>query len=201
MNKLINLETIDIYRMIIATLRYCYTRNNHLEPSSTYSYVIKDLLPNFYKVDKDLAIHIAEQLCEECISEELNGHFYEGEEDENGNRKETINFINSLLAFIHNDDNRYRPYNYDLYERNIKLDDEKRYQIYEEDDQGYQLPVSEDLFSLKEYLDIIFDLLTTKELIYTKEVIPNKYNDFKYTIKEPVNKIFYIRNIKNDQNN
>ena len=126
----ISIDTGDFYRLLVAGCRYAYRRNNHLEPSYIYSYV-RGMLPNLLAADKETAIGTARQLCEECISDELIEHFYNGEDDEHENRKNSIRFINYLLDFVHKYDADWKPYNYNLFEENIKLDDAPVLDLYE----------------------------------------------------------------------
>ena len=125
MITLINIE-IDskiLYQLLISEERYGCTRNNHLMPSGGFKN-IKDILSEFYAKDKDWGLTTAKQLCGEVINE-LNYNFYDGIDDEFGNRKEYINFIDYLIGFISVQEPNYKPHNYDDFIRNIKLDEMK----------------------------------------------------------------------------
>ena len=87
--NVVNVEIHDLYQFMIAECRYGYKRNNHLMPGGAYDHV-KEYLPEILKVNKDTALHTASQLCDECISEQLTANFYEGLDDEFGNRKDAV---------------------------------------------------------------------------------------------------------------
>lgn len=124
--NLIGIESKDLYQLLITTCRYAYGRNNHLVPSSTYDQVLR-ILKDFKKEDEEFAIRTAQQLCEECISQEIMVNFYDGLDDEFGNLKESRQFVRDLLTFVGDD---WEPYNYDLFLRNLELDNKPRYNIY-----------------------------------------------------------------------
>lgn len=116
MSEKMTISTIDVYRLLIGELRYAYTRNNHLQPSASYDDA-KRILPEMLKEDPDTAVRTAKQLCEECISDQIAGRFYDGLDDEFGNRSEAVGFVEWLIEFVHsNGAAEYRPYNHDLYE-------------------------------------------------------------------------------------
>lgn len=136
-NKKVYVDTNDMYQFLISDCRYGYHRNNHLMPGGAYSHA-KKYLPKLAKGDLDYALHTASQLCDECISQQLNGNFYNGLDDEHGSRREAIEFINWLLDFIHEKgkDTSYSnffPYNYDSYLENIEREEALRYRVYELD--------------------------------------------------------------------
>ena len=117
--KTLPLELKDIYQMLIAECRYGYTRNNHLMPWGAYDKV-RRIVPEMYEVDAEYAIYTLKQICEECISDELMGHFYDGVDDEFENMNQTIVFINWCLDYIEKHDdttigNKWTPDCYDLY--------------------------------------------------------------------------------------
>ena len=122
--KTLALELKDIYQMLIAECRYGYTRNNHLMPWGAYDKV-RRIIPEMYKVDAEYAIYTLKQICEECVSDELMGHFYDGVDDEFENMNQTIVFINWCLSYIHEHDtdkrfsniNKWTPNFYDIYEK------------------------------------------------------------------------------------
>lgn len=199
-----NIELKDLYQLLIAECRYGYTRNNHLMPEGAYDHV-KQYLPLMIEEDKDFAIHTAQQLCEECISEELS-QFEDGIDDENNSRQEAFKFIEWLLMFIDAHDDsviKWNPYNYDIYLRNKSLDDEPLYNIYEGD---YSTMLSEipleELGPTGEPINIekISKNNTTKYLFETilnnYEGIYRKWGVDKYTIKyvfDDLERVFYIK--------
>lgn len=127
--KTVEIKAIELYRLLIGELRYSYTRNNHLQPSGAYDEARK-YLPLMLKADPETAINTAKQLCDECIGDELAAHFYEGLDDDSGNRAATIGFIEWLLDFVHvNGDPGYLPYNHDLYAANVERSKNLRYSL------------------------------------------------------------------------
>lgn len=170
-DKTISIGTDDLYRFLIANCRYAYTRNNHLEPSCSYS-VVKEYLPLMLEAHHRLAIITAMQLCEECIYHEILSHFYDGFDDEFNNRKDSIDFVEYLIKFVHdNDDADFKPDYYLPYLENLKKDDAPIYNIYEVEykspyDKDYEfhagLPelkdaLNESPLSRNNYLDYLFD--------------------------------------------
>lgn len=136
-DKELSVSAIDLYRLLIGELRYAYTRNNHLQPSSAYGEA-KKFLPKMLEADKDIAINTAKQLCEECISDELMGHFSDGLDDEFGNMREAMNFVDWALKFIEENGDSRKPYNYRDYEDLKKTADELRYDVLEIDPIKYE---------------------------------------------------------------
>lgn len=102
----------DAYQMLIAELRYGYTRNNHLMPCGAYAHV-KEYLPVMEEANPEWALKTAQQAAEECISDELSIRLTE--EDESKNRKLSIEFVGYLVDWIckHENGHMYMPYNYD----------------------------------------------------------------------------------------
>lgn len=157
MDKKLEISLKDIYQLLISELRYGYTRNNHLMPSSAFTRV-KDIIPKMIEVDKDFALATLRQICEECISSQLLRYFYDGEDDENGNRRVTIDFINWCLTLIRAYDN-WLPYNYNDYKENVDKDNAPRYNIYLVEGENKTL-ISKSPLSENNYLDFIFDEVT-----------------------------------------
>ena len=187
MNNKVNVDVKDLYQMMICSCRYAYTRNNHLTPSSEYEKMLR-LLTAMLDVDSDWAYTTAKQLCEECISDEICAKFYDGIDDEFGNRKESINFVNNLLAFIHNNDNRYKPYNYDSFKQNLAKDDLGRYNVYDCDTNE---KLNDELLSYNNYFKFICDLMGINEGVYTFERLDG-LNDFVLHILEPKFRSFRV---------
>lgn len=127
--KKISLEPIVLYRLLISNMRYAYTRNNHLTPSTAYEET-KELLDNLIKADFQVGMNTAKQLLEECISDEIIGVFYDGLEDGNGNLKESLKFVDYLKDFIKkNGDDRYLPYNQDMLDKVAEKRKSLRYDL------------------------------------------------------------------------
>lgn len=128
----IKVNTKDLYQLLIGNLRYAYTRNNHLMPSSAFDQtlrILKDMMQSYPKG----ATMTAKQICEECISLQITNNFSNGVDDEYHNLKASRKFVNDLLDLIHetSDDNAlWYPYNYDLFLKNLELDDSPRYRFY-----------------------------------------------------------------------
>ena len=151
-NSKISLSLKDVYTYLLTHNRYGYTRRNHLEPSSAFD-SCKELVPKMLKKDSSYSLYTVKQLCEECISD-LQITYWWGIDDEYHNRVSYINFIEWCLSFLkENQTPTLRPiynpatfqkegeeevydiwpYNLDQYERNLKRDDEKRYIVYNND--------------------------------------------------------------------
>ena len=183
-------------------MRYGYRRNNHLMPSCGYDKV-KTLVPQMYEVDKEYAVYTMKQLCEECISDQLAANFYDGEDDEFGNRAEAIKFINWSVQWINqheNNSNNWLPYNHDLFVANLAKDDEPRYLVYELRGKSKRKKlITADPVSQNEYLNVVFDGIT--EANYRREThkMTENYGDnrrsYTYHILSPVEKDFYVKHI------
>lgn len=128
----IKVNTKDLYQLLIGNLRYAYTRNNHLMPSSAFDQtlrILKDMLQAYPKE----AVMTAKQICEECISLQIMENFSKGIDDEYQNLEASRKFVNDLLDLIHtsSDENAlWYPYNFDLFLKNLELDDSPRYRFY-----------------------------------------------------------------------
>ena len=125
----VKIDVHKLYQLLITELRYGYTRNNHLMPSSAYNDAA-DLLDRMLEADEGVAVRTAKQLCEECIGDELAMRFSEGLEDDFGNRKEAIDFIEYLLDFIRKREPGYKPYNMYMYDDNMKRSEDMRYSVF-----------------------------------------------------------------------
>jgi len=136
---MVEVKPKDLYQFLLSDCRYGYTRNNHLMPDGAY-YHAYTYLPELLKVDREMALNTAKQLCDECISMELI-QFADGIDDENGNRAKAFKFIEEMLNFIHNNEvhDEWKPYNYDNYLENKALDDKPCYDIYEAEYMGYEM--------------------------------------------------------------
>ena len=191
-------STKDLYQLLLAECRYGYSRNNHLMPSGSYSHVWA-YLDKLEKADHDCAMSTAEQLCEECISDNLNMNFWDGVDDECGNRQEAFDFIEKLLRYIHKYHEGWVPYNYDNFVDNKAKDDEPRYDIYElgeqyKDEDFYAVtekarnnqlrvsgkPLNKALLAKSEIMDFIFEKLEklpkNATIVYNRvEIRPDRF--------------------------
>ncbi len=199
MSGKMSLDTIDVYRLLIGELRYAYTRNNHLQPSSAYGEA-KKFLPAMLDADPDTAIHTAKQLCEECISDQIARHFYDGIDDEFVNRAEAVGFVEWLIEFIRSSgDAEYRPYNHNLYEICCDNADKLRYTILKLADGSFDVSkdnidggeaIAEDV-SWKEATEILcndvlrMDSITFNHIDLTGDKYPHKVIGEKIRIIEP----------------
>ena len=200
--KTMNVSLKNVYQLLISEMRYGYRRNNHLMPSCGYDKV-KTLVPQMYEVDKEYAIYTMKQLCEECISDQLVANFYDGEDDEFGNRAEAIKFINWSIQWINqheNNSNNWLPYNHDLFVANLAKDDEPRYLVYELRGKSKRKKlITVDPVSQNEYMNVVFNGIT--EANYRREThkMTENYGDsrrsYTYHILSPVEKDFYVKHI------
>ena len=200
--KTMNVSLKNVYQLLISEMRYGYRRNNHLMPSCGYDN-IKNLVPQMYEVDKEYAVYTMKQLCEECISDQLVANFYDGEDDEFGNRAEAIEFIKWSMQWINqheNNSNNWLPYNHDLFVANLAKDNEPRYLVYELRGKSKRKKlITVDPVSQNEYLNVVFDGIT--EARYRREIhkMTENYGDnrrsYTYHILSPVEKDFYVKHI------
>lgn len=157
----------DVYQLLVANLRYGYTRNNHLMPSCAYEQT-KRIIDDFLKIDEDYAIHTLKQICDECISDEICINFYDGVDDECGNREESIQFVWWCIKTINEYISEWKPYNFDRFENNIAKDELNLYSVKViNGDSNFTngLTSKNGLFSF--ILENVFD--GAKSITYTKE--------------------------------
>ena len=200
--KTMNVSLKNVYQLLISEMRYGYRRNNHLMPSCGYDKV-KTLVPQMYEVDKEYAIYTMKQLCEECISDQLAANFYDGEDDEFGNRAEAIKFINWSIQWINqheNNSNNWLPYNHDLFVTNLAKDDEPRYLVYELRGKSKRKKlITVDPVSQNEYMNVVFDGITEANYCRETHKMTENYGDnrrsYTYHILSPVEKDFYVKHI------
>lgn len=204
--KTMNVSLKNVYQLLISEMRYGYRRNNHLMPSCGYDKV-KTLVPQMYEIDKEYAIYTMKQLCEECISDQLSANFYDGEEDEYGNRAEAIEFVKWSMQWINQREAEleyksgdWLPYNHDLFEANLAKDNEPRYLVYELRGKSKRKKlITAEPVSQNEYLNVVFDGIT--EAYYRREIhkMTENYSDnrrsYTYHILSPVEKDFYVKHI------
>ena len=164
----VKIKLKDLYQLLISTARYAYTRNNHLMPGSFYEQA-KRLLVEMQDADPEWAVNTAKQLCDECITDEIQNHFYEGIDDEYNNLQDSREFVKWLLEFI--DDANWKPYNYTDFEVNLKKDDDPRYNIYKVEGEK-EIKITETPASQNNFKDILFkDYLT---VVYRKNKLDDK---------------------------
>ena len=200
--KTMNVSLKNVYQLLISEMRYGYRRNNHLMPSCGYDKV-KTLVPQMYEVDKEYAVYTMKQLCEECISDQLAANFYDGEDDEFGNRAEAIKFINWSIQWINqheNNSNNWLPYNHDLFVANLAKDDEPRYLVYELRGKSKRKKlITVDPVSQNEYMNVVFDGITEANYHRETHKMTENYGDnrrsYTYHILSPVEKDFYVKHI------
>ena len=204
--KTMNVSLKNVYQLLISEMRYGYRRNNHLMPSCGYDN-IKNLVPQMYEVDKEYAVYTMKQLCEECISDQLVANFYDGEDDEFGNRAEAIEFIKWSMQWINQHEieqghksGDWLPHNHDLFVANLAKDNEPRYLVYELRGKSKRKKlITTEPVSQNEYLNVVFDGI--KEANYRKEThkMTENYGDnrrsYTYHILSPVEKDFYVKHI------
>ena len=164
----VKIKLKDLYQLLISTARYAYTRNNHLMPGSFYEQA-KRLLVEMKDADQEWAVNTAKQLCDECISDEIQNHFYDGIDDEYNNLYDSRLFVKWLLNFIAN--GTWKPYNYSVFEANLKKDDEPRYNIYKVEGEK-EIKITDTPASQNTFKDILFkDYLT---VVYRKNKLDDK---------------------------
>lgn len=115
---------------MIGALRYGCSRNNHLEPSWTFDH-LKKHLPQLCKKDLEAGLYALEKFCSETC-EMLDDNFYDGLDDEHGNRLDYIKFIewcveeaSKLGKDITN------CWAYDRYKKNLERESSLKYRLYE----------------------------------------------------------------------
>ena len=200
--KMMNVSLKNVYQLLISEMRYGYRRNNHLMPSCGYDKV-KTLVPQMYEVDKEYAVYTMKQLCEECISDQLAANFYDGEDDEFGNRAEAIKFINWSIQWINqheSNSNNWLPYNHNLFVANLAKDDEPRYLVYELRGKSKRKKlITVDPVSQNEYMNVVFDGITEANYHRETHKMTENYGDnrrsYTYHILSPVKKDFYVKHI------
>ena len=206
-NKTVGVEPTTLYKLLIHECRYAYTRNNHLMPSCAFDEV-KCLLSKLYEADEGCCVRTAEQLCEECISDQLAWNFDDGFDDEYGNRRESIRFIRWCIDFVNsmnakNGIGEWYPYNYDCFLENLAHDDEGRYDVYEivgceeikVNDEPVSLDGCEDYVFAKENLDKNM-AATYRMFRVRREDLSERHPhacDFSYELLTPVNRKYIVR--------
>lgn len=184
----VKVDVLDLYRLLLSEERYGCSRNNHLMPSCGFD-TCRKYVELMLKSNENIATHTAMQLCDEVISE-LTLRFFDGDDDEYGNRQEYIKFIQWCLEFV-NKYESYKPYNYDLYERNVALDDEPKYLVKDLDTNEV---LNTELLTKNNYIDFIAKIIGANEFTYRQEhtVKDNKVVSFTYHILTPTRRNFYV---------
>lgn len=185
--KNIKIGSVQLYRLLVGECRYAYTRNNHLQPSCAYDEV-KEFLPKMYKADPAVALDTAKQICTECISFELGTHFYDGLDDEFGNRERAIDFINYLLEFINSKytSGKYEPYNYGFFKELVDKGTELKFNVYKirtfdfkyENINRVKKELIDKNLSLSDAHIRLFDEIIGEDLVYynQRKIKENKYS-------------------------
>lgn len=185
----------DVYQLLITEGRYAYTRNNHLMPTGFYDRVHK-LIEKMVEINEKSGLDTLKQIVEECISLEIVANFEDGEDDEFGNRQESIDFVTRSLEYIHSFDGEdtWQPYNYVDFQMNVTKDDEPRYMIYQTNEfDGDKTPITEKPLSKNEYLDTICKFFNNNDIVYRKESVNDKITI--YHIQEPVKTDMIVEHI------
>lgn len=180
-DKTINIPIKRLYQLLITECRYGYARNNHLMPSCAY-FDVKEALTQMLDVDESWALSTAEQLCEECISDQLNLNFGNGLDDEFGNRTEAVEFIEYLLKFVKKYKSQWQPYNYRLYEDNLKKEASLHYSLIklpcfdQIDFNGIHVAgeTLEKNLSKCDAYDSLYEILGSSDFLYYKRKIYNQ---------------------------
>jgi len=205
--KTMELSLKDVYQLLIGDLRYGYSRNNHLMPGCAYTRT-KRLIDRMYEIDNEYALYTLKQICEECITDQLTWNFCDGYDDELGNRKEAINFVNWCMEWIHaHGDANYLPYCWDRFENNLAKDNEPRYNVYELIGEEKKLltetPVSikqvDDYIFTKENLDdknsATYHHIVERGEIGSPDYLPYAKAPVKYELISPVQRTYLVEHI------
>ena len=205
--KTMELDLKDVYQFLISDLRYGYRRNNHLMPGCAYTRT-KELIDRMYEIDYEYAIYTLRQICEECITDQLTWNFFDGYDDEMGNRREAIEFVNWCMEWIHSHgDPNYKPYCWDRFEYNLAKDDEPRYRVYELIGDEKKLLTPEPV-SYKKYPDYIFtkenldkkNSATYHHIVMRGEIGSSNYLPYhlapvKYEFIAPTQRVYLVEHI------
>ena len=195
----INLKTL--YQLMISNLRYSYTRNNHLVPSGTYDET-KKLFDDMFNVDNEYAIYTLKQICEECISMEIVPNFYDGIDDENGNRRVSIDFVNWCLETIKEKTGEtWKPYNYNNFVDNVAIDAKPLYDVEFHKDGVDELLTKDVKVSKNGIFELVFKTLniaTEKVITYNKIRVDDKTKKDAFIIRLNKDLYFtYYRKVEN----
>lgn len=201
--KTVKVGLKTLYQLMISDLRYSYTRNNHLIPSGTYPET-KKLFEDMFNVDDDYAIYTLKQICEECISMELVPNFYDGIDDDYGNRRASIDFINWCLATIKEKTGEdWKPYNYNNFVDNVAIDAKPLYDVEFHKNGVDVLLTKEAKVSKNDIFELVFKTLNAdpeKGITYNKIRVDEEDKKDAFIIRLNKDLYFtYYRKIKNKQ--
>lgn len=196
----------DVYQLLLGDLRYGYSRNNHLMPGCAYDKV-KYLIPRMEEVDAEYALRTIEQICEECITDEICWRFGDGYDDELGNRAEAIAFVRWCMDWIQARKPGWKPYCWNQFEANVALDDAPRYKVYEIVD-GEKKALTDSVVSIKAAEDIVFAKenltedgratyhhIVERGEIGSPDYLPYHKAPHRYEFIEPTQRVYVVENV------
>lgn len=91
------IDRTDLYQLLVAAVRYATMRNNHLEPSHTFSQVRK-YLARMLQSNSASAVHTAHQIADEVINRFCN--LFPKQEDLYNHYELYKNFIVDMLQIV-----------------------------------------------------------------------------------------------------
>ena len=192
-----DIELRDLGQLLLFKCRYGYTRNNHLMPADAYDKV-KKYIPEMCRIDRDYTLHTLQQLCEECISLNLLTNFYDGYDDEFGNRQRSIDFVKWCLEYVKNNGHQdYVPYNFDSFKEALEQENKPKYLVYEVNNDIRTL-ITPDPISKLDYENLVFlkDIPADNIIYFNKSRLDSdKKVSLKYTLKIPTDKVYIIESI------
>ena len=192
-----DIELRDVGQLLLFECRYGYIRNNHLMPTEAYDKV-KKYIPEMCRIDRDYTLHTLQQICEECISLNLLTNFYDGYDDEFGNRQRSIDFVKWCLEYVKNNGQQdYVPYNFDSFKEALEQENKPKYLVYEVSNDIRTL-ITPDPISKLDYENLIFlkDIPADNIIYFNKSRLDSdKKVCLKYTLKIPTDKVYIIESI------
>ena len=192
-----DIELRDVGQLLLFECRYGYTRNNHLMPTEAYDKV-KKYIPEMCRIDRDYTLHTLQQICEECISLNLLTNFYDGYDDEFGNRQRSIDFVKWCLEYIKNNGQQdYVPYNFDGFKEVLEQENKPKYLVYEVSNDIRTL-ITPDPISKLDYENLVFlkDVPADNIIYFNKSRLDSdKKVSLKYTLKIPTDKVYIVESI------
>lgn len=192
-----DIELRDVGQLLLFECRYGYTRNNHLMPTEAYDKV-KKYIGEMCRLNKNYALHTLQQLCEECISLNLLTNFYDGYDDEFGNRQRSIDFVKWCLEYVKNNGHQdYVPYNFDSFKEALEQENKPKYLVYEVSNDIRTL-ITPDPISKLDYENLVFlkDIPADNIIYFNKSRLDSdKKVSLKYTLKIPTDKVYIIESI------
>ena len=192
-----DIELRDVGQLLLFECRYGYTRNNHLMPTEAYDKV-KKYIPEMCRIDRDYTLHTLQQICEECISLNLLTNFYDGYDDEFGNRQRSIDFVKWCLEYVKNNGHQdYVPYNFDSFKEALEQENKPKYLVYEVNNDIRTL-ITPDPISKLDYENLVFlkDIPAHNIIYFNKSRLDSdKKVSLKYTLKIPTDKVYIVESI------